>query len=77
MTFLDIFCMELYCCISQLVRALWLVNSAGRILPHDPQNLKVFFPARSITPQKYPTNLVFSVRTVSYGPRFFPLIYGI
>ena len=48
---------------------------AGRILLYGPLNLKVSFPVRPINLRynKYLTNLVFSIRTVSYGSSFFPV----
>ena len=52
----------------QLVRALWLVNFADRILLYSPLNSKVLFPARPINLRarynKCLTNLVFTVCTV-------------
>ena len=56
--------------ISQLVRALLLVNLAVRTLLHGPLNSKVCFSRYANWTQKYLTNLVFSVRTVSYGFSF-------
>ena len=56
--------------ISKLVCALWLVN-----LLYSPLNSKVCFSchAKCQRYNKYLTNLVFSVHTVSYGSPFFPL----
>ena len=62
--------------IPQLVHAPWLVIFVGRILLYGPLNLKDYFPVRLINLKrynKYLTNLVFSVRAVSYGSSFFPL----
>ena len=61
--------------ISEIVRALRLVNLAGRILQYGTLNLKIcccalYFKIKRY--YKYLTNLVFSVRTVNYGPLFFP-----
>ena len=63
--------------ISKLVRALWLVNLPGRTLLHGAFLVNG---SRSCTRQTHNrdiinifTNLVFSVRTVSYGSSFFPL----
>ena len=62
--------------ISQLVRAVWLVNLPGRILLYGPLILKVCFPVRPINQRydKYLTNLVFlgpycKLRILVYGPR--------
>ena len=66
--------------ISQLVRTLWLVNLGGHTLLYSPLNSKVCF-SRCLWTQrynKYLTNLVFSVRTWSYGSSFFSTwIYGL
>ena len=61
--------------ISQLIRALWLVNLAGHTLLYGPPNSKVCFcrHAKCQRYNKYLTNLVFSVLTISYGSSFFPL----
>ena len=62
--------------ISQLVRALWLVNLAVRTLLYGPLNSNVCFSRHANWTHrynKYLTNLIFSVRTVSYGSSFFPL----
>ena len=52
--------------VSQLVRALLWVNSAGRILLYGPINLK-----ERLTDSERPINLVFSVRIESHGSPFF------
>ena len=66
--------------VSQLVRALWLVNLAGRILLYGPLNLKVSFPVRPINLRDITNILLTSfsrsvVSSVVSDPRFFPLIY--
>ena len=50
-----------------------ICHFAGSILLYGPLNLKVSIPAHLINLRdKYFTNLVFLVRTVSYGSSFFP-----
>ena len=62
--------------ISQLVRAVWLVNFARFFSLYCPLNMEVSFPARPINQRDITniliTNIVSLVRTVSYGPSFFP-----
>ena len=54
-----------------------MVNIVGRISMYSPLNLKVSSPAHPINLKniynKYLTNHVFLVRTVSYGSSFFPV----
>ena len=73
-TDLEILKIKKYYYISQLIRALWLVILASRTLLYGPLNSKVIFSrhAKCQRYNKYLTNLVFSVRTVSYGSSFFP-----
>ena len=61
--------------ISQVVRAPWLVNFAGRILLYGPLNLKDYFSARPINLRDI-LNIVLtsfsrSVLYISYGSTFF------
>ena len=49
---------------SSIVHTLWLVNSVGRILQYGTKNLGYVFERQN----KYLVKLLFSVRTVKYGP---------
>ena len=49
-------------CISHLVRALWLVNLAGRISLNGSLNFKIFPSVWTQRYDKYLTNLIFSAR---------------